>query len=278
MKPNYSIKVNGQLLSLDQPRIMGIINTTPDSFSDGGQFQNLDKAFLHAAKMVSEGVDIIDVGGYSSRPGANYISIQEEIDRTIPLIERLSKNFDLPISIDTFRSVVAQQAIESGAHIINDISAGDDDEHMISTVASLGVPYIAMHKQGLPSNMQDNPSYNDVTNDVLTYLAKKKDQLITAGIMDIIVDPGFGFGKTLNQNYELLQKMHNLKLLDLPILVGISRKSMIYKLLEIEPSETSVGNAFIHSISLQNGANILRVHDVKEAKQCVQIWMQLANC
>jgi len=272
-----SLNLQGSLLELNSVKIMGILNVTPDSFSDGGNYFAPSKAFLHAAKMISEGADIIDVGGCSSRPGATLVSEQEELDRVIPVIERLVKNFNIPISIDTFRSVVAQEAAFAGASMVNDISAGEDDHQMISMVAKLGIPYIAMHKKGTPTTMQDAPNYNNVVSEVLEFFIKKKEECLKAGIKDLIIDPGFGFGKTIDHNYELLQNLDAFNILDAPILVGISRKSMIYKLLEISPQDSIHGTTFLHAIALSKGAHIIRVHDVKAAVQGVAIWNKLQN-
>ena len=263
-------------MDFNTPKIMGILNTTPDSFSDGGKYNSLDAAIIHARKMVNEGADMLDVGGYSSRPGASDVSLQEELDRVIPVIEKIRSEMDIPISIDTFRSEVAAQAISDGAHIVNDISAGEDDPAMIATVGKLNVPYIAMHKQGQPKTMQHNPKYQNVVESVFEYLSKKKKECVDAGIVDLIIDPGFGFGKTIKHNYLLLNNLERFRLLDIPILVGVSRKSMIHKVLNTSAEEALNGTSFLHAFALQNGANILRVHDVLEAKECVKLWTQLS--
>ena len=254
---------------------MGILNVTPDSFSDGGKYRSVDAALLQAKKMIAEGVAIIDVGGYSSRPGAAEVSIHEELDRVIPVLERLSIELDLVLSIDTFRAVVAKQAIEAGAHIVNDISAGDDDVTMIPTVAELGVPYIAMHKKGLPQSMQDNPQYGDVVAEVYDYLKQKKKQCVDAGIHDVILDLGYGFGKTLEHNYELLKRLTEFQEIGAPILTGVSRKSMVFRALGINASEALNGTTFLHAYALQGGSSILRVHDVKEAVECLKLWKKV---
>jgi len=254
---------------------MGILNVTPDSFSDGGRYNAMDGALKHAEKMWQEGADILDIGGYSSRPGAADVSVQEELDRTISVIEKLMAEFSPIISIDTFRSKVAEEAVKTGAAIVNDISAGDDDERMIATVASLKVPYIAMHKKGKPQTMQQNPTYENVVSEVVDYLLAKKHKCLEAGIIDFVIDPGFGFGKTREHNFELLKHFSQLQLLNVPILAGVSRKSMIWKTLEIKPDEASNGTTFLHAFALQGGANILRVHDVAEAVQCVKLWQKL---
>jgi dihydropteroate synthase len=272
-----SINLKGSLIELNSVKIMGILNVTPDSFSDGGNFFTLEKAFLHAAKMISEGTDIIDVGGCSSRPGANIVSEQQELDRVIPVIERLVKNFNIPISIDTFRSAVAHEAVRAGASMVNDISAGEDDNKMISLVAKLGIPYIVMHKKGTPTTMQDSPKYENVVSEVLQFFIQKKEECFKAGIKDLIFDPGFGFGKTIDHNYELLKNLEAFVILDSPILVGISRKSMIYKLLEISPKDSVNATTFLHAIALTKGAHLIRVHDVKEAVQGISLWNKLHN-
>jgi len=270
-----SINIKGTLLDFSKPRVMGILNVTPDSFSDGGRYNAMDGALKHAEKMWQEGADILDIGGYSSRPGAADVSVQEELDRTISVIEKLMAEFSPIISIDTFRSKVAEEAVKTGAAIVNDISAGDDDERMIATVASLKVPYIAMHKKGKPQTMQQNPTYENVVSEVVDYLLAKKHKCLEAGIIDFVIDPGFGFGKTREHNFELLKHFSQLQLLNVPILAGVSRKSMIWKTLEIKPDEASNGTTFLHAFALQGGANILRVHDVAEAVQCVKLWQKL---
>ena len=270
-----SIHIKGTVFSLETPRVMGILNVTPDSFSDGGKYRSVDAALLQAKKMIAEGVDIIDVGGYSSRPGAAEVSIHEELDRVIPVLERLSIELDVVLSIDTFRAVVAKQAIEAGAHIVNDISAGDDDVTMIPTVAELGVPYIAMHKKGLPQSMQDNPQYGDVVAEVYDYLKQKKKQCVDAGIHDVILDLGHGFGKTLEHNYELLRRLTEFQEIGAPILTGVSRKSMVFRALGVNASEALNGTTFLHAYALQGGSSILRVHDVKEAVECVKLWKRV---
>lgn len=270
-----SIHIKDTVLHLDTPKVMGILNVTPDSFSDGGKYDSLDAAMVQAEKMAKNGADILDIGGYSSRPGASEVSLLQELARVIPVIRKAARNIDVIISIDTFRSEVAKAAIEAGAHIVNDISAGEDDAAMLATVAQLGVPYIAMHKQGLPKTMQQNPTYADVVQNVLDYLLAKKEECTAAGIQDVIIDPGFGFGKTLEHNYTLLREFSKLQEIGVPILAGVSRKSMIYNYLKIAPDEAVNGSSFLHAFALQGGANILRVHDVKEAAECVLLWKQI---
>ena len=275
-----TINLGGKLLNLDEPLVMGILNLTPDSFYDGGKYTlnaNTERVILDQVKsMISEGASIIDIGGYSSRPGAKDVSVSEELERVIPIIELIHQEFpDLPISIDTFRSGVAIKAIEAGAHIVNDISGGDMDANMISTVSSLQVPYIMMHMQGNPQNMQDAPNYSHVTQDVIGYFEKKLNVLEQHHISDIIIDPGFGFGKSVEHNYQLLKELDQFKLFKLPVLVGVSRKSMINKVLNTTPQEALNGTTALNMTALLNGANILRVHDVKEAHQCVQLFNKL---
>jgi dihydropteroate synthase len=267
-----SIHIKGTALDLSTPIVMGILNVTPDSFSDGGNYVSMESALAQAEKMIAEGAGILDIGGYSSRPGAAVISGLEELDRVLPIIEKLVKQCDIPISIDTFRSQVAQEAVSAGASIVNDISAGDDDEAMLATVAALGVPYIAMHKQGTPQTMQANPNYADVVQEVFDYLLAKKVACYEAGITEVILDPGFGFGKTVSHNYELLNQLKKFQSLEVPILVGLSRKSMICKVLRSSPEKALNGTTFLHGFALQGGASILRVHDVKEAVECVKLW------
>jgi dihydropteroate synthase len=255
---------------------MGILNVTPDSFSDGGRFSNLYDAILQGEKMVNEGAEILDIGGYSSRPGAAEVSLQEELDRVMPVVEKLVSVTNAILSIDTFRSKVARSAIEAGAHLVNDISAGDDDDKMLATVAKLGVPYIAMHKKGLPKTMQDNPEYGDVVAEVYSYLEQKVKQCNDAGIKDVVIDLGYGFGKSIEHNYELLRRLAEFKEIGVPILTGVSRKSMIFRALDINASEALNGTSFLHAFAFQGGTNILRVHDVKEAMECVKLWERMS--
>ena len=267
-----TINIKGTILDVSSPIVMGILNITPDSFSDGGRYVSPDDAIKRAKQMDDEGASIIDIGGYSSRPNAEDVSEQEEMDRVIPIIEKLSQETDRPLSIDTFRSRVADESIRAGASLVNDISAGSDDVNMISTVAKHNVPFIAMHKQGQPSDMQNNPQYSNVLEEVYSYLKHVIDKCKSAGIEDVIIDPGFGFGKSSTHNYQLLNQLDRFKSLDVPIMIGISRKSMIYKSLNIDVKDALNGTTFLHAFSLNNGANILRVHDVKEAMECVRLF------
>lgn len=270
--PCQSINAKGKLLNFEKPVIMGILNLTPDSFFDGGLHNQIELAIQKASQLINEGVDILDIGAYSSRPGAPLISSQEEIDRALPTIEALHKLYpDILISIDTFRADVAEAAIKAGAHIINDISGGSLDNDMFATVAKLQVPYILMHMRGTPETMQTLTTYKDVVNDIGIYFGEKISALRSLGVRDIILDPGFGFSKTINQNYELLLRVDELHYHGLPLLGGISRKSMIYKKLGITPQESLNSTIVLNTLLLDKGVQILRVHDVKEAKQIVDL-------
>jgi dihydropteroate synthase len=270
--PCQSINIKGILLTFEKPVIMGILNVTPDSFFDGGKHNSLENALQRTTQMIADGVDIIDIGAYSSRPGAPLISSQEEIDRALPVIEAITEKFPyIPLSIDTFRADVAKAAIHSGAHIINDISGGILDDKMFTTVAELQVPYILMHMRGTPEMMQQFTDYDDVVNDVAVDLGNKIAKLRALGVKDIILDPGYGFAKTIEQNYELLLRVNELHYHGLAILGGISRKSMIYKKLNITPQESLNATTALNTILLERGVQILRVHDVKEAKQLIHL-------
>lgn len=271
--PCQTINLKGQLMTFQTPKIMGILNLTPDSFFDGGRHQTLDAVLSHTQKMLTEGADIIDIGPYSSRPGAATISVQEEIDRAIPVVAMLRKEFpEVPLSIDTYRAEVAEAGIQAGAHIINDISGGTLDENMFATVAKLQVPYILMHMRGTPATMQQLTQYEDIVDDIAVELGQQIAKLRELGVKDIILDPGFGFAKTLEQNYELLLRINEFEHFGLPLLGGISRKSMIYKKLGLQPSDAVPGTIALNTLLLERGAHILRVHDVKEAKQLVDIF------
>ena len=268
-----NISCKGKLINLTTPKIMGILNLTPDSFYDGGVFNNTDRALAQTEKMLLEGATFIDVGGASSKPGAVEISIDEELARVWPIIEEIQKRLpEAIISIDTYRSVVAQQAVATGAAIVNDISGGNLDAKMLGTVGALGgVPYIAMHMQGKPQNMQDNPSYDNLLVAIRSFFAAKIDDAHKAGIHDVIIDPGFGFGQTLDHNYSLLKSLSSMQMDGIPMLIGRWRKSMIHKLLEIEAADALNGTTVLNTIALQQGAQILRVHDVKEAQQAIHL-------
>ncbi len=273
---NNLINCKGQLLDLSQPKIMGILNVTPDSFYDGGKYNAIDNALFQTEKMLEQGADIIDVGGMSSRPGAEIITTEEELRRVVPVVEKIVATFpNTIISIDTIKSEVAKNGIEAGGHIVNDISAGQFDDQLYKTVAELDVPYILMHMNGSPKTMQINPNYDDVITHVTDFFIREVGILRNLGVKDILLDVGFGFGKTIEHNYQLLRQMTDFQIFDLPLLVGVSRKSMIYKYLNIEAKEALNGTSVLHLAALQNGGNILGVHDVKEAKEVSQLWKML---
>ncbi|MDP1746400.1 MAG: dihydropteroate synthase [Bacteroidota bacterium] len=254
------------------PLIMGILNVTPDSFFDGGKFTSEIQWLEHTQQMIDEGADIIDIGAYSTRPGATNVSEKEEMERLVNVIKSVRKQFpELLISADTFRASIAIKAIESGANIINDISGGTMDDMMFSTIAKLKVPYILMHIQGTPKTMQQNPHYENVTEDVFAFFTSKLKELKELGVSKVILDPGFGFGKTLKHNYQLLENLEKFNSIGSPVLVGFSRKSMVCKLLNINPEDALNGTSVLNTIALEKGAKILRVHDVKEAKEAVMI-------
>jgi dihydropteroate synthase len=268
-----TINCKGQLIDLSKPKVMGILNVTPNSFFDGGKYKNADEIVAQVQKMLSEGATFIDIGAYSSKPNAEFVSVEEEIARIVPIVELLVQQFpNILISIDTFRSEVAEACILKGAALINDIAAGKLDDFMLSVVAKYKVPYIMMHMRGTPQTMTTLTQYEDVVKEVLLYFSERIAAARSLGINDLIVDPGFGFAKTLEQNYEVLQKMELLQQLELPILVGVSRKSMVYKVLNTNASESLNGTTALNTVSLLKGANILRVHDVKEAVECVTLF------
>lgn len=272
-----TINCNGNLIDVSSPKIMGILNHTPDSFFDGGKYKTEKELLLRAEKMLLEGADFIDVGAYSSRPNAAFVTEEQEIERLVFVLEILAKHFpEIPISIDTFRSEVARISLENGAAIINDISAFSLDEKMLDVVAHYKVPYIMMQMRGTPQTMQQFTDYENLTKDIFSYFSEKIALAKAKGVNDLIVDVGFGFSKTLKQNYELLNNLDFFQQFGLPLLVGVSRKSMIYKALDITPTEALNGTTVIHTIALQKGANILRVHDVKEAKETVKL-LQVFN-
>ncbi|MEY3342567.1 MAG: hypothetical protein RL090_251 [Bacteroidota bacterium] len=272
------INCTGDLLDLTTPKVMGILNVTPDSFYDGGKFTDLKAIMKQVKRMVKEGVDIIDVGGQSTRPGAKMIATGTELKRVIPVIEKIKEHFpDMIVSVDTYRSEVAQHAIKVGAGMVNDISAGAFDRKMHSTVAKSNAAYVLMHMKGMPETMQQNPRYKDVVQDVLKFLAEKTEKCRKMGIRDVIVDPGFGFGKTLAHNFQLLSKMEVFKITGCPLLAGISRKSMIYKTLDINQKEALNGTTALNMTALMKGASILRVHDVKPAKETIRLFDMLNN-
>jgi dihydropteroate synthase len=273
----HLIRIRGKYLDLSTPKIMGILNITPDSFYDGGRFLELNSMLAQVDKMNAEGADIIDIGASSSRPGADLVNPDEELSRLCLALEAIRSHFqDIIISVDTFRSEVARKVVnEYGVNIVNDISAGLFDPAMSKTIAELQVPYIIMHMRGNPADMQHHTNYDDLLKEIIQFLGKRTGILKSEGINDIIIDPGFGFSKTLDQNYQLLAHLDTFNLLEYPLLIGISRKSMIYKLLDISPEDALNGTTALHFAALLKGANILRVHDVKEAKQTVQLFLKM---
>ncbi|MEI6274355.1 MAG: dihydropteroate synthase [Prolixibacteraceae bacterium] len=272
-----SIQLNGHLILLDQPAVMGILNLTSDSFYDGGRYQTEKALLLRAEEILSQGGMIIDIGAVSTRPGAAEVTTEEEIRLLLPAVKAIRKNFPSAIlSVDTYRSEVAEQVVgETGGCIINDISGGTLDAKMFETVARLGVPYVLMHIQGTPQTMQKNPSYSDVVKEIMLNLSDKVNTLKLLGVNDIIVDPGFGFGKNQTHNYELLNRLDSFRLFELPLLVGLSRKTMIWKLLGVSPEESLNGTTALNTLALMGGADILRVHDVREAVETVRLVSEL---
>ncbi len=269
----HTLNFRGKLISLAEPKIMGIVNVTPDSFYVDSRKPSKNEAIAQAGKLLNEGADILDIGAYSSRPGAEEISENEELQRLEPVIEQIKTNYpDAIISVDTFRSVVARKMLNSYAvHMINDISAGNLDPEMIHVIAENHVPYVMMHMRGTPRTMQKHANYKNVVKEVMLYFAEKLELCKKIGIHDVILDPGFGFAKTIEHNFQLMQQLNNFKIFELPLLIGISRKSMIYKTLSQLPEEAITGTTVLHTIALQKGASILRVHDVKQARETVQI-------
>ena len=275
----HTLNCNGTLITTEIPLVMGIINATPDSFYRGDLKTGNEGILALAKKMLEEGADILDIGGQSTRPGSHAVSAEEEMERVIPAIDIIKHHFPgAIISIDTYYSRVAVAAIRSGAAIVNDISGGESDKEMISTVAGFNVPYICMHMKGTPQTMQQYANYDDVTKEVLDYFIAKTDQCKKAGIKDIIIDPGFGFAKTAEHNFTLLKNLNILKMICRPILAGLSRKSSVYKTLDITPAEAMNGTTVLNTMALNNGADILRVHDVKEAREAVKLMMVYKNC
>ena len=268
----FTLNCKGKLIILDKPLITGIVNINNDSFYTGSRFQNLDTISNKVDQMIEEGADIIDIGGQSTRPGSERISAVEELKRVMPVFEMLSKkNHNILLSIDTYDSVVAKETVDAGASIVNDISGGEMDKNMLGTVAKLGVPFIAMHMKGVPETMHQSIQYENVVTEILDFFINKISQCRNAGIADVIIDPGFGFGKTIQHSFQILKSLEVFKMLGKPLLAGISRKSTIYKTLQINAEEALNGTTVINTIALLNGANILRVHDVKEAKEAVTL-------
>ena len=268
-----SINCKGKLITFETPKVMGILNITPNSFFDGGWHHSLEKIEQQTEKMLQEGADIIDVGAYSTKPNAPFVSEEEELERIVPVVKHLVNKFpDIVLSVDTFRAEVAKQTLDLGAAMINDVSAGNLDDQMMPVVGSFKVPYIMMHMKGTPQNRQQFTNYDDVMHEMIYYFSDKMAQAQQHGIIDVIVDPGFGFSKTLDQNYEVLNKLDFLQNLNVPVLSALSRKTMIYKFFETTPQEALNGTSVLNTISLIKGANLLRVHDVKEAVECVKLY------
>lgn len=273
LKRKSTINLSGRIIDLAQPVVMGIINVTPDSFFDGGKYKTEKKVLKRAEEILAQGGSIIDIGAVSTQPGKEGISTKDEIDRLLPAVKAIKKEFpEAAVSIDTYRSWVALKIIEDcGPCIVNDVTGGNFDDHMFETIGKLGVPYILMHMLGTPLKMQENPEYEDIIRDISLFFTERVKQLTKAGVKDVIIDPGFGFGKTLDHNYELLNRLDSFKVFQLPLLVGVSRKSMIYKLLATNPEEALNGTSVVNTLALMGGADILRVHDVREAVEAVRI-------
>lgn len=271
-----NINCNGNLIDLTTPKVMGILNVTPNSFYDGGKHKEINSIIHQVDKMLSEGADFIDIGAYSSKPSAEFVSEEEEIKRLVPIVKSLVETFpNIVLSVDTFRAQVAKASVENGVAMVNDIAAGLLDDKMLETVAELKVPYIMMHMRGNPQTMQSLTDYKDIVKEMIFYFSERIQKARSFGISDIVIDPGFGFAKTLEQNYEVLNKMELFSILELPLLAGVSRKSMIYKVLESSPQEALNGTSVLNTIALQKGAKILRVHDVKEAVECIKLVSKL---
>jgi dihydropteroate synthase len=278
-KVKSTIRYNGELVDLTSPLVMGILNITPDSFYDGGRYNSIENAVLHTSEMLAEGASIIDIGACSTRPDAEEITADEELKRLIPVITEIRKNFPSAIlSVDTFRAIVAEKVVDLiGDCIINDISGGTLDNHMFETVARLKVPYVLMHIQGTPQTMQQNPFYQNVTKEVIKQLSEGVFRLHEMGVCDVIIDPGFGFGKNLDHNFELFNNLDAFQIFELPLLVGVSRKSMVYKFFGQKPEESLNGTTVLNTLALMGGAKILRVHDVKPAVEAIKIVERLKN-
>jgi dihydropteroate synthase len=273
LKRKNSINLNGRLLDLAKPVVMGILNVTPDSFFDGGKYKTEKKVLKRAEEILEQGGDTIDIGAVSTKPGAEGISTKDEIERLLPAVRAVKKEFpNAFVSIDTYRSWVALKVIEEcGACMVNDVSGGNFDANMFDTIGKLGVPYVLMHMLGTPLKMQNNPEYEDIIRDISMFFTEQVKKLTKAGVKDVIIDPGFGFGKTLEHNYELLNRLDSFKVFQLPLMVGVSRKSMIYKALNATPDEALNGTSVVNTLALMGGADVLRVHDVKEAVEAIRI-------
>ena len=268
-----SINCKGELITFDKPKVMGIINITPDSFYEGSRHREMNDILKQVDKMMEQGADLIDIGGYSSRPGADDIPLQEELDRVIPVIRNVADKFpQVRISVDTFRSQVAEQVLDNGAAMINDISAGLLDDAMMDVVSKYQVPYVMMHMKGTPQTMRSLNQYDDLITEIIHYFSERIRRANELGINDLIIDPGFGFAKNIDQNFELLKRLSHLEHLELPLLIGVSRKSMVHKTLGIKPEEALNGTTALNMLALDRGASILRVHDVKEAVECCKLY------
>jgi dihydropteroate synthase len=279
LKSRQTMNIRGKLIEVTKPMIMGILNVTPDSFYDGGRYVTTQKIQEKIEKMISEGADIIDIGGMSTRPGAEAISAKEEIDRIVPTLDIIRNYQDkIIISVDTYHSETARFALEKyPVGMINDITGGQYESSMYDIIAGYNIPYVLMHMQGMPGDMQKKPQYNDVVSEIIHFFSGRIEKLRYAGVHDIIIDPGFGFGKTQKHNYEILNNLSKFKIFELPLLVGVSRKSMVHRVLQITADEAINGTSVLHTVALLNGAGILRVHDVKEAVQTIQIVRTLKN-
>jgi dihydropteroate synthase len=274
----YTLNCKGRLLVIEKPVVMGILNLTPDSFYSRSRVQEVEQVLQRAGQMIDEGATILDFGGQSTRPGSNRISAKEELQRVLPAIKAIKEKYPSTfLSIDTYHSTVAKEAVAAGADMVNDISAGEMDMQMLSTVAALNVPYIAMHMKGTPETMQQNANYEDVTKEVVDYFIQKTEACKNAGIKDIIIDPGFGFGKTIEHNFQLLKKLEVFEIFNVPVMAGLSRKSTIYKTLQLSPEESLNGTTVLNTIAISKGASILRVHDVKEAMQVINLYEAFSN-
>ncbi len=279
LKRKNTITLNGRILDLSSPIVMGILNVTPDSFFDGGKYKTEKKVLKRAEDILEQGGSVIDIGALSTQPGSQAISTKEEIDRLLPAVKAVKKSFpEAFVSIDTYRSWVALKVIEDcGPCMVNDVSGGNFDAHMFDTIGKLDVPYILMHMQGTPLKMQEDPEYEDIIKDISLFFTERVKRLTKAGVKDVIIDPGFGFGKTLEHNYELLNRLDSFKVFQLPLLVGVSRKSMIYKLLGNNPEEALNGTSVVNTLALMGGTDILRVHDVKEAIEAVRVFEKVRS-
>lgn len=273
-----TITLNQQLLDLSTPRVMAIMNLTPDSFYDGGKLKNHEQLLAKVQQFIDEGASIIDLGGYSTRPGAADISVEEELSRVVPVVRIIREHFkDIPLSVDTFRSQVARAALEQGASMVNDVSGATADDQMLDLIAEYQVPYVGMHMRGTPQTMNTLTDYKDIVFEIRYFFSTLAEEAAKRNINDLIIDPGLGFAKTIAQNFHLLYHLDAFKLLELPVLIGLSRKSMIYKTLNTTPENALNGSSALHMAALERGAHLLRVHDVKEAQECIKLFTQLRD-